>query len=226
MRKTVLILFTLLISHAVLAQVSFGVKAGPNFSWMKMETDSLGGSDKGKPGFHAGGFVVIRLSDKFSLASELVYSNQGLQNKDYKLHFDYLTLPFLGRFSPGKLSFDAGVIPGFLAARYSSPSDGNFPEIYSQFNLDVAAGLNIAVSKNVGLSLRYNHGLTNIISKDAGNTSYRYAHNGDPLIIGKNLRDEGWEQRNRTIQLSVMYESVQKLPCSSGKPALKSSASF
>ena len=56
----------------------FGVKGGLNYSTLAGDaTSDIVGGIEAKPSYHAGFFAQFRLSDKFSLQPELLYSRRG-----------------------------------------------------------------------------------------------------------------------------------------------------
>jgi len=73
-------------------ETKFGVKAGLNFSNFTgdVENNSM------KVGFHVGGLVNIKVSDKFSVQPELLYSGQGAKfDGGVTVSADYLNIPVM-----------------------------------------------------------------------------------------------------------------------------------
>jgi len=113
------------LSHA--QEVSYGVKGGLNLS------NLTGDVDDSKPlfGAHVGAFVEIKITDKFSVQPELLFSMQGAkQEYTYFESFEgfeltetekttiklgYLNLPIMAKFyATEKFSLEAGPQLGFL----------------------------------------------------------------------------------------------------------------
>jgi hypothetical protein len=67
--------------------------------------------------FHAGGFVNVPISDKFSIQPELLYSAQGENGKsiDVTLQNDYINLPVMDKFYvSNNFTIEAGPQIGLL----------------------------------------------------------------------------------------------------------------
>lgn len=119
MKKILLIgVITILGITEVIAQdFKFGAKAGVNFS--TFVGDDSDGSET-RTAFHLGVVGNYKISEKFAVQPELLYSAQGAEGNDdgisltYKL--DYINIPILADYTiaPG-LSLQAGPQLGFLA---------------------------------------------------------------------------------------------------------------
>jgi hypothetical protein len=83
MKKHILIILILLVSISVNAQTSkmkFGIKSGINLSKYTPEMyvgNSRLADYQGKIGFYIGGYSNIKISEKFKIQPELLFSNQG-----------------------------------------------------------------------------------------------------------------------------------------------------
>lgn len=144
MKKSLLTVVALLsVSFLSAQEIKFGAKAGLNISTMDVNDASLTVQDGSKSliGFHAGGFAEIKLTDKFALQPELLFSLQGSKferNKtdvallpgngsvtttsEFKttLKTNYVNLPILVKFyATEKLFFVAGPQLGFLMSAKS-----------------------------------------------------------------------------------------------------------
>lgn len=151
MKKSLLLLFLLLISTAGFAQkLRWGVKGGMNFSTLThadltqsaikqaQNPSPEPGRDwsvdpKTKHGFHIGLFVElpIRNSPRFTLQPEAVYSRQGARYKNLlessgvekgEIRIDYLNIPFIFKYNPiGNLFIELG--PQISFALHSSEKE-------------------------------------------------------------------------------------------------------
>jgi opacity protein-like surface antigen len=166
-------------------ETKFGVKGGVNFATLTGDTDNL--DLKSKVGFHVGGFVAIKLSNKITIQPEVLYSLQGskannieqdidgtVYNADVDFNFSYVNIPvMLKYYAAEKFNIEVGPQLGFLtSAKVKATVDGNSAEedIKDQFeSLDF--GLNFGAgydfTENLSANVRYNLGLTNI-AKDSG----------------------------------------------------------
>jgi hypothetical protein len=143
-------------------EVRFGLKAGLSNCILSGDTDV-----KSLLSFHAGGFVNIPVSDKFSVQPELLYSLQGEKGKsiDATLHNDYLNIPVMAKFyAADKFSIEAGPQLGFLLSakiKYAGQSVDT-KQYYNTTDFSLCFGLGYDVSEDLFLSARYNAGLSNL----------------------------------------------------------------
>lgn len=144
MKKIVLSAFAILTIGLVHAQdLRFGVKAGLNLA-----TLSGGATNEDatmKVGFHAGGLMEVKFTDKLALQPELLFSLQGTKidgRVDYgggeydeysdKLNLGYINIPVMLKFYPTKSFFlEAGPQVGFLV---TGKRNRDFTEVYDDGN--------------------------------------------------------------------------------------------
>ena len=171
-------------------EVKYGAKAGLNLS-------NLGGDAENtdmKIGFQVGGFAEIKVSDKFSVQPELLFSTQGAKTKEsgsesgYSYSYEstekanYLNIPVMAKYyASEKFYIEAGPQFGFLM---SAKSDTDYTTTFAgvtesgsesvdskdnynstDFGLNVGLGYNF--TENIGAGVRYTSGLSNI-AKDSG----------------------------------------------------------
>ena len=75
--KKLLVASAIVLFGAMNAQVKFGVKAGLALSSLKAEADNVSVSSDSKTSFYVGGLVEYKITDKFALQGELLYSPLG-----------------------------------------------------------------------------------------------------------------------------------------------------
>lgn len=185
----------------------FGVKAGLNLSDIHDDNQILPGGDEFTTAnyYHFGVFFNHFFTDNFGLGAELLYNQKGAQNnteinspqnEDYKLRFDYFSLPLLLKYRLGNFVVEAG--PEF-SYRYNMAleSDSNVNEEFLDLiwteDFDIGALLGISYQiKRLNVGLRYNLGLGKL-----SNITYTDP-NGEPIGSGKSFQ-------NRVLQLSVSY---------------------
>jgi len=186
--KKPLLSFCGLISLSATAQ-EFGIKAGlnvPSFEnkqfYLNKETDVLG---KNNIGFYIGANFEYKLSEKFSLDADLLYSsisNTGNEHFLGKSEFQSLQVPLSFNYYPvEKLKVGAGasfnyylkaeyIMDYSLATGLPNPHDPNFNsndfDLYdnSSYGLHIATSYN--VWNNVFVDVRYNIGLGNIYNSE------------------------------------------------------------
>ena len=187
MKKIILTVMAIFAVGAAKAQeIKYGVKAGLNLSTL---TGDVAYYDvKSKAGFHVGGFAEFKITDKFAVQPELLYSTQGgkisfsssddfsYTNDKRDIKLGYLNLPVMAKYYiiPG-LSVEAGPQVGFLLSAkneyqiYSSVSEdlsGSGEEDIKDDSKSVDFGFNLGAgyefTENIFVQARYNLGLSSI----------------------------------------------------------------
>lgn len=150
-------------------ETKFGVKAGLNMSNFTGDVEE----NSAKIGFQVGGFAEIKVSDKFAIQPELLYSLQGAKfdfdGTDVNYNVSYVNIPVMAKFfASEKFSLEAGPQLGILASAKATDGEESidikdeFESIDFSFNF----GAGYDISENINLGLRYTLGLSNI-AKDS-----------------------------------------------------------
>jgi opacity protein-like surface antigen len=188
MKKNILAVVAVLVFGLANAQTAkFGIKGGMNISnWVG---DTEGMDVKSKIGFNVGGFAEIKLSDKFAIQPELLYSSQGMKLDnimteiegndimvDSKFTLGYINIPVMFKYYVAeKFNLEAGPQIGFLTSAkvkvivdgYGSATDNvkeNFESV--DFGLNFGAGYDF--TEHFFANARYNLGLSNIAKTEPG----------------------------------------------------------
>lgn len=158
---TAIAVFTFGLTNA--QETKFGAKAGLNMAdWYG---DDAEGADS-RTSFHVGGFAEIKVSDKFAVQPELLYSSQGAKGDGAKINTDYLNIPVMAKFyATEKLSIEAGPQVGFLLSAKLKPDTGDTQDVKdaiksTDFGVNVGLGYNF--TENITGGLRYNLGLSSV----------------------------------------------------------------
>ncbi|TDX09484.1 porin family protein [Flavobacterium sp. S87F.05.LMB.W.Kidney.N] len=162
--------------------VKFGLKGGINLSSFSGDIEDA----SSKVGFQVGGFAEFKLTDKFSIQPELLYSTQGAKFEESEVNYfykekintNYLNVPVMAKYYvASKFSVEAGPQIGFLLSakdkweemyygEKNSGTDDAKDDIKSvSFGLNVGAGYDF--TENVSVGVRYNFGLSNISDFDS-----------------------------------------------------------
>lgn len=170
-------------SFANAQNIKYGAKVGLNLSKFDDNSDYYGDFTM-KTGFQLGGLVEIKISDKFSIQPELLYSAQGVKYKySYKVFdtnplgsivdveknqkFEYLNIPLMVKYYVADgFSLEAGPQIGFLMSSKLEKTktglgDSGIFRASTDFGFNLGTGYDIA--ENINLSFRYFIGLKNII---------------------------------------------------------------
>lgn len=161
---------------------SFMPKAGLNLATMTNDDDA-----KIRPALTIGGEFDYVVSPKVALSFGAMYSQQGckgnVQGIDATIKMDYINVPIIAACRvTDNLSVKVGLQPGFLindkvkVSANGASAEVGLKESYEaagmdvtihKFDLSIPIGISYDFS-NVQLDLRYNAGLTNILSITGG----------------------------------------------------------
>lgn len=160
MKKVVVIAALALIGFGANAQdIKLGVKAGANFSNIKVDTDFGGGSPDGATSFYIGGLVDFSVSEKFHVQPEVLYSIEGAKDLD----FSYVNIPLMGKFYLVEgFNIQAGPQLGILV-----DAEGGTDGLKST-NLSLNVGAAYEMEAGLFFDARYNFGLSNILEEEEG----------------------------------------------------------
>ncbi|WP_343674898.1 porin family protein [Chitinophaga sp.] len=158
MKKLLVISFVLASTHSfgqsfaqgIFSRLSFGVKAGANYSnYVNADfaTDPL-------VGFHAGGIVNFRLNNKFSIQEEFLFSSQGAKIADVDRKVYYLAVPFLIKYRTNLgLYLEAGTQAGMRMHE-------DVENFSKQLDFGAAAGVGFQSKMGLGFGVRYVAGVS------------------------------------------------------------------
>ena len=182
MKKLLLLTALLLfIFHDGNAQVSFGAKAGVNFTQFSGDNEH----SKMATAFHVGVIAEIGISDKFSVQPELLYSAQGSDYEDAEefgvtydgtFKLNYIIVPIMAKYYVSEgLSLEVGPQIGILmtAIEEYEGDDGDsgeidflddegFDETLKKTDVGVNIGLGYKLENGINFAARYNLGLTDL----------------------------------------------------------------
>ncbi|AXT54467.1 PorT family protein [Aquimarina sp. AD1] len=163
MKKVVLItvIIVLALSKVNAQDFNLGVKGGLNFA-------TLTGANNSEicwtTDFNLGVMAEIKISDKFSLQPELMYSGQGYGSSvdsEGTIALNYLNVPFMSKYYVTKgLSLEAGPQIGFLLSTKGGTQD--YKDQFKTMDFGVNFGVGYKLDNGLYFSARYNLGLSNI----------------------------------------------------------------
>jgi hypothetical protein len=160
-------------SFANAQETKFGAKVALNIATLTGDAEDVSSI----VGFQIGGFAEFKISDKFSIQPELLFSTQGAQvqseGDEVDFNLSYLNIPVMAKYyATPKLSFELGPQIGFLTSAkgktmgVSVDIDDFFKS--TDFGLNFGAGYDFTNKFSAGV--RYNLGLSNI-AEDSGDES-------------------------------------------------------
>lgn len=189
-------------------EVKFGVKGGANFSTLTGDIENV----KSIVGFQVGGFAEIKISEKFAIQPELLYSAQGTQSDESdedgsferKLSLGYLNIPVMAKFYVAeKFSLEAGPQIGFLLSAKEKAEgsiggenisvEADVKDGHKSIDFGVNFGAGYDFTENLSVGIRYNLGLSNIY--ETGDDS------GEEIEIESDAK-----VKNSVFSLSVGYK--------------------
>ncbi|MFN3909136.1 MAG: porin family protein [Flavobacterium sp.] len=187
--KKIILLFVLAVSLSFGQDVKFGVRGGVNISdWKTSNSNfdldgvSLSGLES-QLDFNLGFFVDFKVSNKFSIQPEMIYSRQGTYTKltfegisaDAYFNNDYINVPILFKYHPtDKFFLFAGPQVGFLlegnvniiALGESFKEDAT--EIFNSVDFSASIGAGVNLTNKLFVDVRYNHGFSNLGKESDG----------------------------------------------------------
>ena len=194
MKKIILtLLFIFSIGFTYAQNTQFGIKGGLNVASQSFSSpnSSFQPNTSSLIGFHIGGFVEIKISDKFSIQPELLYSAQGgkLSYVDFlRLNIDdpgeyvnyetinnlsYINIPIMFKYYvTEKFTLELGPQLGVLiiskmnssfnGPTYSGQSSSDSKDLYNSIDYGINLGAGYDITKNFSVGIRYNLGVCNI----------------------------------------------------------------
>ena len=170
-------------------KTTFGLKGGINLANFTGDND---GSNS-RIGLQAGFYTEFKMTDKFAIQPEILYSIQGASNKgttiaegynvNYKAKFNlgYINIPIMGKYyTTDKFTIEFGPQIGFLTSAklktditiietgQTGSSTDDVKEFFKGIDFGLNFGLGYQLSDKIGTNLRYNAGLANIADTDDG----------------------------------------------------------
>jgi hypothetical protein len=165
------------------AQMSIGIKAGPNFASINTEA-SADQNYKSRTGFHGGGFVLFKFN-RVGIQPEVLFSQQGskvtINQDDFKSNFSYINVPIIVKlYTVAGINLQVGPQFGFLTTAKSNydPTTGqqfnsteDVSEAYEKSDVSLALGVGWDLPFGLTVDGRYNWGLSDI--KSGGGSSVK-----------------------------------------------------
>ncbi len=174
MKKIILAALAVCTFGAVNAQkVNYGIKAGLNIASQRVsdfEGDAGTLTLKSIAGLQVGGFAEIKLTDKFAVQPEALYSMEGSEmGPEAKIKLSYINVPvMLKYYANEKLNLQVGPQVGFLVSA-DAKSNGiteDAKDYYETVNFGANFGLGYEFTPKCFVDLRYNLGLINMAKSD------------------------------------------------------------
>ena len=193
--KIYLLIAIVLIVQSANAQFSIGAKVGANLN----KIDGKSFKEEFNTSYHAGGFAIIGLGEKFSLQPEVLW-NQTISKTDTSIKqipsdafsafkngevkLDYLSIPVLlnYKFIGSFLTLQAGPQFGILLNKDENLLK-NGEQAFKSGDFSMVGGAQIKISKFVGAA-RYVIGLHNISDID---NQDKWKNQGLQLSVGLSL---------------------------------------
>jgi len=198
MKKLLLLVTALIGSASIYAQtISYGIKAGVNFSTFSASIDNISATSKSLTGFHVGGVIDFGFTKSFSIQPGILYSTKGGSSNAVddgsqavgasasKVTFNYLEIPvnFLYRASvrKGSVFIGGGPYVAFGLSGSAPFTDNNGPTTNQTQAIHFGSGLDeihnpdfginfiggYQFTSNVTLSVQYGLGLQNLSNDSA-----------------------------------------------------------
>jgi len=198
MKSLVFFIFCLYAVRVYSQEIHYGLKGGLNMSTFTGDvTDDkpLVYSAEYKPTFHLGGFVNAKLTERFGLQTELLYSRQGAYDRsdrnpdEVNYRLAYANFPIIGKYYPiENFHFDAGVQLGILLEGNRQVGDSVIfimDKQLSSTDFGICFGFGYELpNTSININARYVHGLNNIVSNKWAVKEEKIANRVIQLSIG------------------------------------------
>lgn len=171
MKKIILTVMSVFAFSFANAQgTKFGVKAALNIASLTGDVNDA----SSLVCFQIGGFAEIKLSEKFAIQPELLFSTQGNKfDTGESLNLSYVNIPVMAKYYVApKFSLEFGPQIGFLTsakAKYEGESE-NFKDFFKSVDFGLNFGAGYDFTNKISAGVRYNLGLSNI-AEDSGDES-------------------------------------------------------
>jgi len=180
--SVLLILFVLFTSSLNAQDTRFGLRVGPSFTTIDREF-----IDRNSyiVGYHAGGYVNIRISENMSIEPGLQWATKGSPILfigppiNVRHRNSYLDIPLLLKLDASKsVFFLIGAQPSFLlnSAMIIRVDEGktvdkskSIKDLYNDFDFAGIIGLGFNLGLGINIQLNYEHGLANISAVGGSN---------------------------------------------------------
>lgn len=157
--------------------IEVGARAGYNYSSLRGDT-AKDLDTKGRSGYHAGLFVEVPISERFSIQPEVVYSTQGAKwegaTGDVELKTQNINVPVLAKiYVADGFNVQVGPQVGFNTGadwdydgKLIHLTDKIDDDALSSVNFGAVVGAGYKMAEGLTIDARYNFGLTNIFDED------------------------------------------------------------
>ncbi len=172
MKKITVTLVLICASLFSFAQVSIGIKGGPNFA--NIDTEATAGENyDNRTGWHLGAFAQFR-GEKIGFQPEVLFSQQGSKvtysgQPDIESNFSYVNIPLVIKlYTVAGINLQVGPQFGFLTSAEFDDEDIKDELKGTDFSLALGAGWDLPF----GLTIdgRYNWGLSDINDSEVRGT--------------------------------------------------------
>lgn len=175
-------LFSMLMSLSYAQNVSFGLKAGLTSSDWRISSASMDEVYLSRSSMHAGAFVNLNISKRFSLQPEVIYNitgakinnidvtNRAAGSSDLLYDLQYVNVPIMTRFKfNNNIHLEFGPQLGILIKANANFEGENFDisDELEKMDLGIGAGAGYEFENGIFFNARYVYGMSNIV-RDLG----------------------------------------------------------
>jgi hypothetical protein len=182
-----------LFALAAIAQPGVGFKGGVNYSSLSGYTGAH------RLSLHTGLYATVRLNNNWSFQPELMYSGEGrhfvvAENGEHaeikgSITLDYVALPLLIRFNPGRRFYlEGGPQIAVLVAAHSkgmATDDINMKRSFSNGQFGLTLGAGFSVNQRFAVYSRYSIGLTDITPGNSDINKSSFGQLGIAFRLGR-----------------------------------------
>jgi hypothetical protein len=172
MKKIIVTLVLICASLFSFAQVSIGIKGGPNFANIDTEA-SPGENYENRTGWHLGAFAQFR-GEKIGFQPEILFSQQGSTltysgSPDLKANFSYVNIPLIVKlYTVAGINLQVGPQIGLLTS--ADYDDEDIKDELKGTDFSLALGVGWDLPFGLTIDGRYNWGLSDINDSEVRGT--------------------------------------------------------
>ena len=171
MKKLLLVIAMVALGFTASAQ-TFGVKAGLNFSNVELNADGGSISPDSQTSFYLGGVVDFKISEKFHIQPEVLFSAEGFENFD----MNFINVPVMAKYYiTENFNLQAGPQVGFLV-------DAEDTEGLNSVNFGLGFGAAYEIEGGLFFDARYNMGISDLT--DSGSDGVELTTNTFQVGLG------------------------------------------
>lgn len=146
-------------------ETKFGLKGGLNLANFSGDIED----DSSLIAFHVGGFAEIKITEKFALQPEVLFSVQGADGDGGSFNLSYINIPVMAKYYVAdKFNLEVGPQIGFLTSAKVKTGDVSVEakKLFNSTDFGINFGGGYDFTPKLSMGLRYNLGVANLFNDE------------------------------------------------------------